>query len=79
MGCETDSDTDSYTESQLIRVRKSTYNKLSELKGEKDSFEKVMHKMIPIYINRIITESELRYNVKKEITEILLRYLEKET
>jgi len=72
MGCDTD------LESKLIRVRKTTYDKLDNLKEPTESFNDVINKMHLIYINRIVTESELRYTIKKELTEILLRYLEKE-
>ena len=75
MGCE--NKVDPYTDSKLIRLRKSTYDKLKSLK-EKESFDEIITKMHLIYINRIVTESELRYTVKKELIEIMLRYLEKE-
>ena len=72
MGCN------DYADSKLVRLRKNTYETLEEFKKDKESFDKIITKMILIYRNRIVTESELRYEVKKELIEILLRYLEKE-
>jgi len=75
MGCENKSDP--YYDSKVIRLRKVTYDNLKTLK-EKDSFDEIIRKMHLLYINRIVTEAELRYEIKKELIEMLLRYLEKE-
>jgi len=76
MGCENNSDL--YQDSKLVRIKKSTYDKLKTLK-EKGTFDEVINKMHIIYLNRIVTEAEIRYTTKKELIEILLKYLEKET
>jgi len=76
MGCENNSDL--YQDSKLVRIKKSTYDNLKTLK-EKGTFDEVINKMHLIYINRIVTEAEIRYTIKKELIELLLKYLEKET
>jgi len=75
MGCEKESKP--YYDSELVRLKKTTYDKLKTLK-EKDSFNTIIEKMYILYTNRIVTELELRHEIKLELTTILLGYLRKE-
>jgi len=75
MGC--DKKSKPYYDSQLVRLTKSTYDKLKNLK-EEDSFNTIIEKMYLIYTNRIVTEAELRHEIKLELIHILLGYLRKE-